>query len=304
MMMILIKMNVFKQLLMMDKGEIKYHKGYNKGKKGVGYIMRIYISADIEGVAGIANWEEARKASKEYPYFAEQMTREVAAACEGANLSGATEILVKDAHGSGRNIDPSKLPENVSVIRGWSGHPYKMLQGIDGNFDAVAFVGYHSYGGSDANPLAHTINSSVVDHIILNGEYLSEFLLHAYLAVYLGVPVVFLSGDKGICEEANEFNQNIVTVAVSEGKGAASTSIHPNRSVKLIKDGMEKALKGDFNKNKVELPRRFSLEIKYNFHGNAFKNSFYPGAVLKSPKSILYETDDYFEIMRATSFLI
>lgn len=297
-------MSVFKQLSKTKKDEIQGHRDYNKNQKRSVLYMKVYISADIEGVAGIANWEEARKTSREYPYFAEQMTREVAAACEGANVSGATEILVKDAHGSGRNIDPSKLPENVNLIRGWSGHPYKMIQGIDESFEAVAFVGYHSYGGSNANPLAHTINSSVIDYIKLNGEYLSEFLLHAYLATYLGVPVVFLSGDKGICEEARRFNQNIVTVAVSEGEGAASTSIHPNKSVKLIKDGMEKALKGHFNKNKVELPKRFSLEIKYNFHGNAYKNSFYPGAIQKTPKSILFETGDYFEIIRATSFLI
>lgn len=266
--------------------------------------MKIFISADIEGVAGIAAWEEARKTSPDYSHFAEQMTKEVAAACEGANMAGATEILIKDAHGSGRNIDPSKLPENVRIIRGWSGHPYKMVQGIDESFDAVAFVGYHSYGGSNANPLAHTMNSSLIDYVKLNGEYLSEFLMHSYLATYLGVPVAFLSGDNGICQEANKFNKNIITVPVSEGKGAASISIHPNKAIKLIKKGIENALKGDLTKNKVELPKKFSLEIRYNFHGNAYKNSFYPGVKQIAPKSILFETDDYFEVMRATSFLI
>ncbi len=266
--------------------------------------MKIFISADIEGVAGIANWEEARSTSKDYPYFAQQMSREVAAACDGANMAGATEILVKDAHGSGRNIDPSKLPENVKLIRGWSGHPYKMVQGIDESFDAIAFVGYHSYGGSNSNPLAHTMNSSLIDYIKLNGEYLSEFILHSYIATYLGVPVAFLSGDKGLCEDVKKFNKNIVTIPVVEGDGASSISIHPDRSVKLIKDGMKEALKGDLSKNKVRLPEKFNLEIKYNFHGDAYRRSFYPGVVQNSPKTILFETDDYFEIMRATSFLI
>lgn len=266
--------------------------------------MKIFISADIEGVAGITNWEEARKTSSDYSYFAEQMTKEVAAACEGANMSGATDILIKDAHGSGRNINLLKLPENARLIRGWSGHPYKMLDGIDESFDAVAFIGYHSYGGSDANPLAHTVNSSLIDYVKLNGEYLSEFKLHSYLAAYLGIPVAFLSGDKGICDHGKKLNKNIVTVAVSEGKGGSSMSIHPNKAVKLIKEGMKSALKEDLTNNKIELPKKFSLEIKYNFHGNAYKNSFYPGVVQNSPKSILFETSDYFEIMRATSFLI
>lgn len=266
--------------------------------------MKIFISADIEGVAGIAAWDEARKTSTDYSYFSEQMTKEVTAACEGANMSGATEILIKDAHGTGRNIDPSKLPENARLIRGWSDHPYKMIQGLDESFDAVAFVGYHSYGGSNSSPLAHTMNSSLIDYVKLNGEYCSEFLLHSYIATYLGVPVAFLSGDNGICEEVKKFNKNIMTVPVSEGIGASSISIHPNKAIKLIKDGMEQALKGDLTKNKVELPKSFRLEIKYNFHGNAYKNSFYPGVVQESPKSIIFEANDYFEIIRATSFLI
>ena len=266
--------------------------------------MKIYISADIEGVAGITAWEEARKSSPNYPYFAEQMTREVAAACEGATMAGATGIIVKDAHASGMNINPSKLPENIKIIRGWSGHPYKMIQCIDESFDAIVFIGYHSYAGSDQNPLAHTISSSIIDYMKLNGEYLSEFLLHSYLAMYLKIPVAFLSGDKGICEEAKKFNENIVTVATSEGIGAASISIHPDKSVELIRDGVRLALEGDLGKNKVELPEKFALEIGYRYHGDAYKKSFYPDAVQNSPKSILFKTDDYFEIMRATSFLI
>lgn len=266
--------------------------------------MKIYISADIEGVAGIAAWEEARKSSPSYPYFAEQMTKEVAAACEGATMAGATDIIVKDAHATAMNINPSKLPENVKIIRGWSGHPYKMIQCIDESFDAIIFVGYHSYGGSDKNPLAHTISSSIIDYMKLNGEYLSEFLLHSYLAMYLGIPVAFLSGDRGICEEAKKFNENIVTAVTNEGIGAASISIHPDKAVKLIRKGVGQALKGDLNKNKTKLPKEFVLEIGYKCHGNAYRNSFYPGATRNSPKSILFKTDDYFEIMRVTSFVV
>ncbi|HZJ76704.1 MAG TPA: M55 family metallopeptidase [Oscillospiraceae bacterium] len=80
-------------------------------------------------------------------------------------------------------------------------------------------IGYHSCGGSGDNPLAHTISSAVIDYIKLNDEYMSEFILHSYLAAYLRIPVVFLSGDKGICEEAKRFNPDIVTVVTSEGIG-------------------------------------------------------------------------------------
>lgn len=266
--------------------------------------MKVFISADLEGVAGIAAWDETDKGSSVYPYFAEQMTKEVIAVCTGANLAGAKEIVVKDAHETGRNIDPRQLPENVKLIRGWTGHPFAMVQGLDESFDAVAFIGYHSGGGTNANPLAHTMNSSSINYVKLNGEILSEFRLHAYIAAYLGVPVALLSGDQGICAEAKKLNANIATVATFEGLGSATKSIHPKRAAELIKAGMQEVLIGDLSLNKIDLPEKFSLEISYNFHGHAYSKSFYPGTKQISPKSITFETNDYFEIVRAISFLI
>lgn len=266
--------------------------------------MKVFISADLEGVAGITAWDETDNGSGSYPYFAEQMTKEVVAACTGANLAGAQEIVVKDAHETGRNINPSQLPENVRLIRGWTGHPFSMVQGLDHSFDAIAFVGYHSPGGTNANPLAHTMDSSSLNYIKLNGEILSEFRLHAYIAAYLGVPVAFLSGDQGICAEAKNLNDHIATVATFEGLGSATKSIHPQQAVELIKTGMDEVLTGDLSLNKIDLPEKFSLEISYNFHGHAYRKSFYPGTKQISPKSILFETNDYFEIVRAIAFLI
>lgn len=266
--------------------------------------MKLYISADIEGVTGIADWEEANKDKVKYQYFAKQMTREVKAACEGANEAGVDKIVVKDAHGSGRNIDPSQLPTNTKIIRGWSRHPYMMVQGIDDSFAAVAYIGYHSYGGSNTNPLAHTMSSSKIDYVKLNGKFASEFLLYANAAAYENVPSVFISGDKGICEYAKKINNSIKTAAVFEGMGSSTISIHPDKSLKLIKNGVKEALSGDLSKNKIELDDHFTLEVKYNYHGDAYKNSFYPGVKQKSAKVIEYKADDYFEIMRATLFLL
>ncbi len=266
--------------------------------------MKLYISADIEGVTGIANWEETNKDKSKYQYFADQMTKEVKSACEAANEVGVDEIVVKDAHGSARNIDPSQLPNNTKVIRGWSRHPYMMVDGIDNSFDAVAFIGYHSSGGSNKNPLAHTMSSSTIDYVKLNGEFASEFLLYANTAAYEKVPTAFISGDKGICEDAKKLNDNIKTAAVLEGKGSSTISIHPEKSIEMIKKGIKESLKGDLSKNKIELADKFTLEIKYNYHGDAYKNSFFPGVKQKSAKVIEFKTDDYFEIMRVTSFLL
>ena len=113
--------------------------------------MKLYISADIEGVACIAAPTEADPRSPDYEPYRRQMTAEVRAACEGAFDVGAQSIVVKDAHGPGRNIDPQALdaPEgrSLQLIRGWSGHPFSMVEGLDDSYAMVAFVGYHSAAG-------------------------------------------------------------------------------------------------------------------------------------------------------------
>ena len=77
--------------------------------------MKLFLSADIEGTTGITRWEETENGHSRYPYFANQMTREVAAACEGAMRAGVTDILIKDAHDSACNLIPNLLPEETRL---------------------------------------------------------------------------------------------------------------------------------------------------------------------------------------------
>lgn len=143
--------------------------------------MKIFISADIEGVATTTLWPETEKGSEDYRQHAQQMTMEVIAACEAASEAGASEIVVRDAHEDGNNLDIWKLPENVTLIRGWSGHPYSMVYGIDPSFDAAIFIGYHSAASSRGNPLSHTESLNPLS-VKLNGTLASEFLLYSYAA--------------------------------------------------------------------------------------------------------------------------
>lgn len=116
--------------------------------------MKLFICADIEGTAGIVDWEEARLGTSAHERFAQNMTNEVKAACEGAMKAGTSEILIKDAHGSARNILPAMLPREAKVFRGWARDPYIMMAGIDKSFDAVAMTGCHSEAGCSGNPLS------------------------------------------------------------------------------------------------------------------------------------------------------
>ena len=265
--------------------------------------MKIYISADIEGVAGITHWDEAMKHNAEYHEFRDYMTREVVAACKGALNANATEILIKDAHSTGRNIIAAQLPECARLIRGWSGHPYSMLQELDQTYNAAIMIGYHSKAGTDTNPLAHCFRLNIA-YIKINGEPVSEFVFHSYVAAAENVPVVFVSGDKGICADVNKFNEHISTLAVSEGVGASTISISPELSCRQITEGVEQALVKDFSACRVNLPEHFEIEIKFKDPVSAYKAAFYPGMKTGEAQAVLFETDDYFEVMRMLLFVL
>jgi D-amino peptidase len=261
-------------------------------------MKKLYISADIEGVCGIEDWRETELADSQSAYFRARMTAEVAAACEGATLAGVEELFVKDAHDSARNIDPSLLPENARILRGWSGDPESMMAGLDSSFDGVLLVGYHSGANTAGNPLSHTMSTQIVQ-VSLNGVDASEFLLNTYTAASLGVPVLFLSGDAMLCRSAKALGCGIRTVAVSEGHGGASLSIHPRLATERIRKTVAEAvaafesesacvregMKGAGNAPCLlpaaripELPQNFVLKTRYREHAQARKASFFPGA--------------------------
>jgi len=265
--------------------------------------MKLYISVDIEGVAGISTWDEATRWKPDYPPFREELMKELTAACSGANLSGAKEILVNDAHGVGRNIWFDGLPSNIKILRSVSGHPYNMMQGLDNTFDAALMIGYHSYAGSDRNPLAHTIDTDIL-YIKINGQYASELLINTYTAAYEGVPVVFVSGDFGICEEAKELNEYISVVATTEGFGEAVLSEHPEVIAKNIEKEVQKAIGKNYEICKIVLPNTFKVEISYVNHAKAFKASFYPGVNRVSSSNVIYESDNYFDVLRMLLFVL
>ena len=202
--------------------------------------MKIFISADIEGVNGIITWDETEPQYAAYDYFRKQMTKEVQNACLGANAAGVKEIFIKDAHDTARNLILDAFPENAKVHRGWEGCPCSMMAGLDKTFDAVLFIGYHSPASSDGNPLAHTMNTKNL-YVKINGKVASEFYINALYASYIGVPIAFLSGDKRLTELVKEENKNITTVVTKEGIHGAVVSQSPSVTNEEIKKQVEES---------------------------------------------------------------
>ena len=258
---------------------------------------KLFISADIEGTAGIDSWEETEAGGFLYPVYAKRMTGEVNAACEGAIAAGVGEILIKDAHNNARNIDPEGLPRCAQVVRGWIGGLCSMMGGLDESFTAVGMTGYHTACATNGNPLAHTMNLEN-EAVLINGEIASEFMINALYAATMNIPVVFVSGDAMLCESAKALIPHITAVPVSTGMGGAVLGMHPAEARDKIREGMEQALQGDISLCKLVLPKTFEVELRYREAKRALHAAYYPGAAAKGMKSVTFHTDDYIEVLR------
>jgi D-amino peptidase len=267
--------------------------------------MKVYISADIEGVACVASVSETDMSSPDYPPFREQMTAEVVAACLGAYDGGAQEIVVKDAHWTGRNLDFHKLfapqGKRLSLIREWSGHPFSMVEGLDESFDAVVFVGYHSAASRGGNPLAHTVSGSLFSKAELNGVCASEFYLFGLAAATVGVPVAFLSGDKALCDEAKAQVEGLATVATLEGFGHSVRSMLPNEAVAAIRESVKTAIAAKATKP-MKVPTSFEFKLEFSKPRDAYKRSFYPGVSMVSDRELLFCANDYLDVLTFLNF--
>jgi D-amino peptidase len=230
------------------------------------------------------------------------MTREAVEACEGALADGASEILVKDAHSSGRNLILDRLPPGVRLVRSWAGHPLCMLQELDESFTAVMMIGYHAAAGSEGNALAHTLSLSP-QRITINGRPASEFLIHAYGAEMLGVPTVFVSGDEALGEEVNGVNAAIGTCAVKRGVGASTVTMTPADAVTAIREGAAKALSRSLKACRLPLPDHFTVDIAYGDPVTAYRMAWYPGASHAGERTVRFEAKDYLDVLRMLNFL-
>lgn len=265
--------------------------------------MKLFISADIEGCAGLAIPAEAHKQEAVYKAFAQEMTREVLTACEAAREMGAEEIVVKDGHGDASNIDPLQMPDYVRLIRGKSGHPYNMMWGIDESFDGVLYVGYHAPAGNPEFSISHTSTGNSL-YIRLNEEYMSEFMLNTYTAASLGVPVLFLSGDEAICGLAKGQVPGLETAVTKRGTGGATICESPEVVLERIRTGVKRALEQDFSSCRIKLPERFVYEVTFKDWKKAYQMSFYPGMKKVDTFTNRLETERWMDVVTAHCFVV
>jgi D-amino peptidase len=199
--------------------------------------LKVYISADMEGITGVVSGDQLSPASFEYQRAREWMTGEVAAAIQGAREAGATEFVVSDSHGNGESLLLERLPTDVPVrvVRSFP-RPLGMMEGIDSTFAAVIFVGYHASTSSLTGVRAHTVSSALLTRIALNGVAQSEAGINAAIAAHFGVPVVMITGDDQIVAETRQRLGALEGVAVKRAIGFHSAeTMLPSAAAELIR---------------------------------------------------------------------
>jgi D-amino peptidase len=223
--------------------------------------MKVFISSDIEGTAGIVDWEQVRAPGAEYEIGRELLTAEVNAAIDGAVEAGASHILVNDSHRTMYNLRPAELHHHASYLSGRH-KPLYMMEGLDATFDAVFMVAYHGAIGAERAILSHTYNPAAVWEARLNGIAVGESALNALVALHHGVPVVLITGDDATAEEAQPFLPEVEAVVVKRSiTRFAAESVHPDRARELIRAGAARALAraGAARPPDIELPATLEL---------------------------------------------
>jgi len=205
--------------------------------------MKILIAADMEGITGVVHADHTDSTHAEYQRFRRLMTADVNAAIRGAFDGGATEVVVSDGHGSGRNILIEELDSRARLNSG-SPAPFSMMQGVDGGMAGVMFVGYHARMGTSNAILDHTWSSARVAGVWLNGEAVGEIGVNAALAGHFGAAVIMISGDQSACAEAIDLLGPLETAIVKTATGrTAAECLPPEVTHARIQAAAERAVR-------------------------------------------------------------
>jgi D-amino peptidase len=204
--------------------------------------MKVFLSTDMEGTAGVVDWEQCVGDGPQAAAGRQLLLAEVNAAIEGATAGGATEVVVNDSHATMRNLPPGELAGLASYISG-SHKPLYMMQGLDDSFDAVMFISYHGSVGAPAG-LSHTYNPRAVVEARIDGAVTGEAGINALVAAHYGVPVVLVTGDRCACDETAALIPGVEQAVVKEHVSRlAAHSLHPDVACSLIRQRAEAAMR-------------------------------------------------------------
>lgn len=203
--------------------------------------MKVFVTIDLEGISGVYAEEQTDPAGAGYAAARQLMRADLDAVLEGCFEAGASEIVVNDSHDKGSNLSSVGLPTGVSLASG-SPSSLSMMTGIDASFDAMLAIGYHACAGTAAAVLEHTYTYKIFS-VTVDGQNVGELAINAAVAGHFGVPVVFVSGDDKVANEATAAVAGVHTAVVKYGDYRTSARlVAPTVAHEHIRGGVAAAL--------------------------------------------------------------
>jgi D-amino peptidase len=261
--------------------------------------MKLYLSCDMEGTAGVSSWIQVDPANTtEYPYYRRLMSREVRAAIDGAREAGVVDVLINDSHASMRNVLWDELPADVRMIVG-NRKPFSMAEGADASYDAAFFTGYHAGIGTADGVLDHTYTGETLYATRINGRPCTEAMLNAAVLGLSGVPVVLITGDRTCVEQTQAEMPWITGVVVKDAIGRyAANSLSPETACALIRAGAKDALSRLSEARPYVFTPPIALELDFVATHNADFAELIPGVERIGGRTVRFVHDDYRVIFR------
>lgn len=266
--------------------------------------VRVYISADMEGIAGVVTGDQLGPTGFEYARARELMTDEVLAAIEGAREAGATEFVVSDSHGNGESLLIEKFGKDVQIVRAWP-RPLAMMQGVDESFAAVLFVGYHASTTNPTGVRAHTMSSATLADVRVNGVSFPEAGLNAGVAGAFHVPVVLVTGDDAIGKEAAALLPGIEVATVKWAYGFHSAkTLTPAAACDLIRAKAKAGLSRAAQIRPFVVRTPVEIELRFKNYRPAELLAYLPLFERIDAHAIRFRAKDMLEATRYLEFIL
>ncbi|RQG95465.1 M55 family metallopeptidase [Natrarchaeobius chitinivorans] len=262
--------------------------------------MRVFISADMEGISGVTTVEDVIKGNPEYKKAQDRMVSDVNTVIEGALEANVETILVNDSHSTMRNIPPESLHPRAELIRGNS-KPKSQIQGLDERYDVAMFVGFHAKAGTEDAILNHSYYTNEIISLRVNDEEVGEIGCNARYAQSVGVPVGLVTGDDKATDEAKREIRDVNTVTVKESIDRFSGKLFPQEEVQTdlkreSKKTVKEAEKGKFTQSAPAEPT--VIEIDWSTSNQARFASRFEGIQRTGGRTTQVEADTYSEAYR------
>ena len=259
--------------------------------------MKIGIVTDMEGLAGVDDWEQCYAADDDHPAYRHGLTQLAAdtnATVAGCFDAGATEVVVWDGHGRNRQAAFTRvaLDPRATLRRLIPGAPL-VLEGLDAGTAGVLMVGQHAMAGTLHGFLDHTQCPKEICRYLINGAEhgeMSQFALHAGA---FGVPLLHVSGDEALCAEAQRLFPWVATTATKRGTGWATCELYPVDAVRAaIRRDVATAIRNRAGARPWTQPMPADVTVEYTWSEFADRLAAVPGVQRLHARAVAWKIPD------------